>query len=437
MILAYFSSNYATLLIISAIVVIIFVNKKYNIPATDLFFMEIALLLIITVFDNVQSLCENNDPCLMLDMEARVRLRNISAAISFILRPFVIMIEVLIIIPSEVKLKPLAAIPAVLNLMIYSTAFTGSKIAYTISEDNHFRRGPLGTAIFFSQLFYVVLLFIISVKYFRKLTSGKNAIVILVITQTAATAFLEYENLLTGYSNFVTALAILEYYIYLSVIYQEDMRNTITQKDIDLEKEKMLLLRNQIHPHFIYNSLSIIRSLAKRDSERAVNCIDNFSDYLKAHIGAIETDDLVPFEKELNNIKVYLDLVRADKTKKLEVLYDLKAADFTLPPLSLEPLVENAVNHGISREGGTITICSYETDGSYVITVADNGTARNSPSDDMPFHMGVGIENTRKRLELQCGGSLNMDMRSSGTTVTVTLPKAERVVMNEGTDSGR
>ncbi|SDB57545.1 Histidine kinase [Ruminococcaceae bacterium FB2012] len=435
MLFEYFSSNYATLLLISAIIVIMFVNKSYEIPATDLFILTISLLLIITVFDTVGYICETDSPALTLDLEGRVWLRNISSAINYILRPFVIMTEILIIIPSEAKLKPLAAIPAAINLIIYSTAFMGSNIAYEITPDNHFSRGPLGISIFITLHFYVFLLLAISVKYFRKLSAGKNAIVILIITQTVLTSVLEYTNLITGFSSFLTALAVLEYYIYLSVIYQQDIRNKITQKELDLEKEKMLLLRNQIHPHFIYNSLSIIRSLAKRDSVRAVDCIDNFSDYLKAHIGAIEHDELISFEQELENVRIYLDLVRADKARHLEVIYDLNTGDFRLPPLSLEPIVENAVNHGVSRDSGVITVSSFETEECYLIKITDNGTAKHSPQDNVPFHMGVGIENTRRRLDMQCGGTLEMDMREDGTTVTVTIPK-KKVTENESAYSG-
>jgi len=280
------------------------------------------------------------------------------------------------------------------------------------------------------------VLTVISVKYFNESSTEKNAIVILIILQSILTSLLEYEGTVVEAANAVTALAVLEYYIYLSYIYQQKMREAIAVKDLAIEKDRLLIFRNQIQPHFIYNSLSIIRSLAKRDSGRAVSCIDSFSDYLKAHIGALDTEDLIPLEKELENVRVYLDLVRADKTRKLDVVYDIKSADFMLPSLSLEPVVENAVNHGISREGGVITVSSLETEDAYLITVTDNGTARNSPSDDMPYHMGVGIENTRKRLMMQCRGTLEMDMRESGTTVTVTIPKNGRSEQNEGTYSG-
>ncbi|GEM_PF-627426 len=437
MLFTYLISNYMTLLIISAVVVLIFVNKDYDIPASQMFLLSVGLLLVITVFDTVEELCLTENDILVLTLAERVKLRTIAAAIKYILRPFVIMIEVFIIIPPKNKWKPLAAIPAAANLIVYSTMFMESGIAVSISPNNTFVPGPLRMTVYYTQIFYILLLVWISAKYFKDMSRGKNVIVILVTVQTIMTSLLEYGNRAPGFVNPVTALAMLEYYIYLSVVYQQEMRNTISQKDLDLEKERMLILRNQIQPHFIYNSLSIIRSLAKRDSERAVSCIDTFSDYLKAHIGAIENDELVDFEKELGNVRVYLDLVRADKSRKLEVIYELGTVDFRIPPLSLEPIVENAVNHGIGREGGTITIHTEEAAESFVITISDNGTAKNSPTDDVPFHMGVGIENTRKRLSLLCGGTLEMDMQPCGTTVTLNIPKDGKDVKNEDPYSRR
>ena len=436
MLTAYLTSNYITLMIISLLVVIVMINRKNSIPATELFYVMIALLTAITLLDTVGGFCENGEYLTGMGLEWRIRLRTIVNTLSYILRPFVIMTEVMVIIPKEVKLKPLTAIPALMNMIIYSTAFSGSGIAFIITDDNHFSRGPLGSFVFIAQLFYVIVLTVISVKYFNESSTEKNAIVILIILQSILTSLLEYEGTVVEAANAVTALAVLEYYIYLSYIYQQKMREAIAVKDLAIEKDRLIIFRNQIQPHFIYNSLSIIRSLAKRDSGRAVSCIDSFSDYLKAHIGALDTEDLIPLEKELENVRVYLDLVRADKTRKLDVVYDIKSADFMLPSLSLEPVVENAVNHGISREGGVITVSSLETEDAYLITVTDNGTARNSPSDDMPYHMGVGIENTRKRLMMQCRGTLEMDMRESGTTVTVTIPKNGRSEQNEGTYSG-
>ncbi|MBR1385188.1 MAG: histidine kinase [Ruminococcus sp.] len=269
----------------------------------------------------------------------------------------------------------------------------------------------------------MALLLGISIRYFNASSKGKNAVCILIICQAVLTSVLEYKNILPETSNTVTALAILEYYVYLNLIYQQNLRETIIQRELDVQKEKLLMLRNQIHPHFIYNSLSIIRALAKRDSVRAVNSIDIFSAYLRNHISAIESDELVPFEKELSNVGVYIDLVRADKTKKIIVEYDLKTKDFEIPPLSLEPIVENAVNYGISRDGGKITIGSDEDEQSYFVIIKDDGSGASSPKNEETVHTGIGLENTRKRLAMLCDGSLEIVLGDKGAAVTVTIPK--------------
>jgi len=244
------------------------------------------------------------------------------------------------------------------------------------------------------------------------------------VVQSVIVSVLEFTNILSGYVNAVTALCITEYYAYLVLIYQQEMRETLAEQERDLAQKTLTILKDQIQPHFIYNSLSIIRSLAKRDSEKAVLCIDTFSEYLRAHIGALRTDDLIPFEKELENVKVYLSLVHADYTREMEVIYDLAVTDFLLPPLSLEPIVENAIHHGISRRGGKIVIRTYEEEGCIWLLVADNGTASSEHTGDSAhFHMGVGLKNTSRRIEMQCAGTLQMETTDHGTTVSIVLPK--------------
>lgn len=429
----YFKQNFSTLLIMSATLALMFANRKNKISATDLFSVGLLLLLVITASDTLSEWCGSNSGVRPSWLHAGAKLRLYSSAVTYILRPFIILVEVFIVAPPKLRMKKLLLIPALLNTAAYSTAFFGSGLAFGYGTGGGFYRGPLGYSVYISQLFYVALLLWFSLLRFRGSDLRKSIILLLICVQVMVSALLEYSNLLSGTTNVVTALAVLEYYIYLSVIYQQEMRDAIAQRDLNLEKDKMLILRNQIHPHFIYNSLSIIRSLAKHDSVQAVSCIDSFSDYLKAHIGAIETDSLITFEKELYNIRAYLDLARADKSRKIDVFYELETTDFRIPPLSLEPLIENAVNHGLSRDGGIIRIVTEETPESYVIRVSDNGTAKHSPENDKPFHMGVGIENTRKRLAMHCNGTLDLDMTDHGTTVTVIIPK--EVKANESSGS--
>lgn len=434
MIASFLTTNFMTLMILLALMSVMAVNRHAKPPASDLLLLGIALLFIILIADTASDLATKRE--LDFSLPTLVKIRIIADATSYILRPFIILTEVLIILPNR-RYKALCAIPAAVNTIIYSTAYTDSTLAFTIDANLNWTRGPFGMSVYYSQFFYVFMLVLFSIEYFKSNNYRKCFIIWAIILQSLIVAYVEYFNILPGFTNSVTALCIFEYYTYLSVIYQQEMRETIAQKDLKISQDKMLILKNQIQPHFIYNSLSIIRSLAKRDGHRAVECIDKFSDYLKAHIGAIQTDELVPFDKELYNVKVYLSLVQADYTRKVEVVYDLGVTDFLIPPLSLEPIVENAVNHGLSRQGGKITLTTFEQEGNIIVRICDNGTNKNGADDYKPVHMGVGIENTRKRLAVMCGGDLNMNIAEDGATVDVIIPgqTTEKRDTDENNDS--
>ena len=426
------TSNFMSVMILAGLITVIIMNRNSKLPASDLFFMGIILLFAVLAADTVNDLASSRQ--LPFSTPTLVNIRTAASATGYILRPFIIFTQFLIILPNW-RYKALFAIPAAANAVIYSTAFTGMQIAFFIDQNLSWHRGPMGTMVYFSQFFYVVFLAVYSIKYFKKSSYKRGIIIFVIIIQTLITAYLEYNNILPGFANQITALGMLEYYAYLCVIYQRDMRELIAERDLRISQDKMLILRNQIQPHFIYNCLAIIRSLAKRDSQGAVNCIDDFSDYLKAHIGAIQTDKPIPFEKELYNVKIYIQLVQADSSRDLIVFYDTPVTDFLIPPLSLEPIVENAVNHGISRDNGRISLHTERKDGMVIITISDNGSAQKDQDANKPIHTGIGIDNTRKRLEVLCGGELDMNITDSGTTVTIRIPDSEGAEKNEDTDS--
>ncbi len=413
MLLEYLSSNFMTLMIISALALIMVVNRKVRIPATNLFAIGIVLLLTITVAET----WKESSP-----LSQTVTMQTFLSTVVYILRPFIIMLEVIIMLPDK-RFRPFCLIPAVINAVIYSTALFGSGLAFRIKNDLHWVGGPLHYSIYISQIFYVALLFLFSAIYFKRQKTNLSIIVFGIFVQSVIAAVIENTNFLPGFANPITALCMLEFYIYLSMVYQQQMRNTIAQYKLDIAKNELLVLRNQIQPHFIYGTLNIIRSLAKRDSKMAVECINSFSKYLRSHIGAIKSDELIPFEEELENAKIYLSLVQIDYMDKAEILYELATTDFMIPPLTLEPLVENAVDHGISHNGGTITIATVETESDVVVRVSDDGTASEEEEEYTPVRNGIGLKNTRKRLELQCGGTLSLNITDSGTTAEITLPK--------------
>ncbi len=413
-------------MILFFLAVIMFVNGKHRIPAAGLFKMLIFLILLIAAADHADDLTTDatRRHIDFPDMETRVQLRIIASTIKYVLRPVVILLELLIICPNQ-KLRIPIIIPSVINACVYLPTAFGVPVAFGITQKNiWYGIPPMSRMIYAVQVLYVLILFLFSAEYFKHENLRRSIIVLAIGLFSVTVAVLEFTDTLTGHSTEVTAMCTFAYYIYLSTIYQHDMRQTIAEKELEISRSELTVLKNQMHPHFIYNSLGTIRSLAKRDSAKAVKCIDDFSKYLKSHIGAIQSDDMIPFETELENVKVYLSMVQAGYSSNIQIDYDIPVRDFKLPPLSLEPIVENAVNHGVGKYGGTITIITFIENENIVIRVKDSGGAPKPETEEeyKPFHNGIGLDNTAKRLELHCGGKLRTDFSGNGAVVDLILP---------------
>lgn len=144
----------------------------------------------------------------------------------------------------------------------------------------------------------------------------------------------------------------------------------------------------------------------------------------------MRSNQLIKFSEELEHIKAFLNIENVDDETGLVVEYDIGEYDFQIPPLTVEPLVENAVIHGIGtlESGAVITISSRKTDGGYMICVEDNGVG----FDVENTKLGVGLENAKTRLELQCGGKLEISSRPGCTKATVFVPGQNESKENEG-----
>lgn len=205
-------------------------------------------------------------------------------------------------------------------------------------------------------------------------------------------------------------------------------------KAAELEKKLVeshtAVMLSQIQPHFLYNSLLGIKLLCDTDPPRASEALEHFSFYLRGNLDSLVNTQLVSFEKELVHIKDYLFLEKMRFGDELDIRWDLQATDFMLPPLTVQPLIENAIRHGLNKKtgGGTLTIRSERTDKNVIITIQDDGvgfTPGQQPSDG---HSHIGIGNTRSRLAALCGGSLQIESeRGIGTTAKIILPQQEEI----------
>ncbi|GBU23574.1 hypothetical protein R83H12_00190 [Fibrobacteria bacterium R8-3-H12] len=193
-----------------------------------------------------------------------------------------------------------------------------------------------------------------------------------------------------------------------------------------LAENRISMMLSQIQPHFLYNALAVISRLCDKDPAEAKKATINFSNYLRSNMNLLEHPEPIPFENELNHTIGFLNLEKAMYGDALKVIYDIQTKNFKIPALTVQPIAENAVKHGIGKKegGGTITISAKETEGFYFVIIADDGPgfATKKNVDDGEQH--IGISNVRLRLSLQCGGSLEIKSNlGEGTTATLIIPK--------------
>ncbi len=215
----------------------------------------------------------------------------------------------------------------------------------------------------------------------------------------------------------------------LFFIYEAMQGAVMREQGIKLQNAQIELLWSQIKPHFMYNTLNSIYVLVDRDPERAKKAISDFSDYLRNVLERSYSDATVPFAKEFGLIKNYLNLEKMRYTDKLDIEYDIQTSDFRVPSLSLQPLVENAVKHGVSKkkDGGRIIIRTSKKGNKNVFEVIDDGVGfdiaeyTDREDNDMKH---IGISNVKNRVWDVSRAKMEIESTvGKGTRVSIEFPK--------------
>ena len=178
----------------------------------------------------------------------------------------------------------------------------------------------------------------------------------------------------------------------------------------------------QMRPHFIFNTLMSIHSLCRLDPQKAQQITTDFTNYLRRNFNAVASDSTIPFSTELEHTRAYLAVEQAQHGAMLSVDYDTPFTHFRLPALTLQPIVENAVKHGMDPYHGPlcISIRTQSTDFGVEIIVEDNGSGFDTSDNGEPH---LALKNIQQRLEFMCDGSLAIIPRDEGgTVVTITIP---------------
>ena len=194
--------------------------------------------------------------------------------------------------------------------------------------------------------------------------------------------------------------------------------------EAQLKESRISIMLSQIQPHFIYNTLGTIERMCLKDPQKAFDLVRNFSLYLRGNFSELDSVTPIRFAEELKHVEYYVNIEKV-RFPDMSIEYDVEATEFVLPALSVQPLVENAIKHGLMRleSGGTVLVCSYETPTHFCVEVKDDGVGFDTslPIDEK---MHVGLRNIRGRLNAMVNGDLILESKPGvGTKAVIMIPK--------------
>ena len=306
------------------------------------------------------------------------------------------------------------------NAAIYLAAlFSG--ISFRITEENLFAMGPLGYIGHVLCAGLLAMLVYESVKKSLQRNATGSFILLLDAGLLVLATVWDWLQGGSGPVSWLTVVVVsscLFYYLWLH------MQSAFAHEQALEAEQRIQIMMSQIQPHFLFNTLSTIQALCRIDPEKASETTEKFGTYLRMNIDSISQSSLIPFRKELEHTRIYAD-IEMMRFPYIHISYDIKEDDFELPALSIQPMVENAIRHGVrGRYNGSVKIMTRGEENEIVIAVIDNGKGFDPEGTAEAGGMHIGIRNVRERIEVLCGGTLEIESEpGKGSTVTIRLPR--------------
>ena len=306
------------------------------------------------------------------------------------------------------------------NAAIYLSAlFSG--ISFRITEENLFAMGPLGYIGHVLCAGLLAMLVYESVKKSLQRNATGSFILLLDAGLLVLATVWDWLQGGSGPISWLTVVVVsscLFYYLWLH------MQSAFAHEQALEAEQRIQIMMSQIQPHFLFNTLSTIQALCRIDPEKASETTEKFGTYLRMNIDSISQSSLIPFRKELEHTRIYAD-IEMMRFPYIHISYDIKEDDFELPALSIQPMVENAIRDGVrGRYNGSVKIMTRGEENEIVISVIDNGKGFDPEGTEEAGGMHIGIRNVRERIEVLCGGSLEIESEpGKGSTVPIRLPR--------------
>lgn len=379
---------------------------------------KIMLLIVAVVFSLIAQNCVE----FLLDSDFTLpTARTIVGIYGYSVRPVIILLFIYIV--SEKRNYRPAWILIGINAAIHLTAlFSG--VCFRIDETNHFLRGPLGYSCHVISGLLLLYLVFLTLREYARVRKWETAIpmfnTLLIIASVLLDSVADDRASAVSFLTVVTVSSSLFYYIWLHLQFVREHEQALAAE------HRIRIMMSQIQPHFLYNTLSTIQALCRTDPDKAFDTLEKFGVYLRENIDSLRRTDLIPLKKELEHTRVYTEIEML-RFPSISVDFDIADADFPIPALSVQPLVENAIRHGVRiREHGVITVSTRREPGAHIIEIRDNGIGFDASALNAADETHIGIRNVRERIETMCQGTLTVrSYPEEGTLVTLRIPERE------------
>ncbi len=314
--------------------------------------------------------------------------------------------------------------------LLLTNPWTG--VFFVIDAQNCYHRMPTFRLSMVLALICMILVAAILFQNWKHLQSMERMVIAMFLIYPAIGASIQIFTYGVSLVNIGITISIFAAFL----VYMVKLMRWKRGRDLLILKSQAYLLNSQIKPHFLFNCLNVIQSLIEEDPETAVKAVDRFSKFQRTGLKIETMDSMVPLKTELNYVEDYLYLEKLRHGDKIQVIREIDPdLDFQLPFLTLQPIVENAVRHGICKriKGGTVAIDIKKVPGFYEIRIVDDGIGflpiEKVEKDWDPgdgTSSGVGVANVKKRLAMMCGGTLEVDSAlGKGTMVLIRIPGKE------------
>ena len=341
------------------------------------------------------------------------------SALGYILRTVVLYLFVRLV-GNEKGTKLLHALIVVNAAFCMSSFF--SHLVFFYDPNLHWHRGPLGYIPFGVSFVMVVWIVVSALMKYRGIRRREAVVPIIISVMVVIAVVLDMEAYFNARVTFLTVAmteSIVFFYIWLHLQFVREHENALKAE------QRIRIMMSQIQPHFLFNTLSTIQALTEIDPERASKVIEEFALYLRQNINSLNEEDMISVTKELEHTRIYSDIEQV-RFPSIKIDYEIEDDDFLIPPLTIQPMVENAIRHGVrGKKHGWVAVSTWREEDAHVISIRDNGKGFDVDKmiEDTLKGDHIGLKNVRDRIIDMAGGTFKIEsVEGEGTSVTIRIP---------------